>query len=234
MSQDDWPAATNPPTASGFSRLERTLLGDQIVDLLRERIISGRLRPGTPLVERELAQQLGVSRIPVRDALMQLEAEGLVVSKANGRCVIDLTERDIRELYQVRLVLEKLAVRLAAQNACNDTCEAMTCKLREMHDAIGNDNAEVYSRSDLEIHRLIWQHSGNAHLVRILNSMVGPIFMLVARHSAHYDWMETLQLHEDLVARIMAGEADAAEASMMRHTENARERSLRLFARGLL
>ena len=227
------PASTSTLKMEGV-KLDRTLLSDQIVDVLRDRIINGQIQPGTPLVERELAEQLGVSRIPVRDALMELETEGLVVSRSNGRCVIELTERDIRELYQVRLALEKLAVRLAAQNACSEHCEAIKRALAEMQQAVQRGDSDTYRKSDLEIHQLLWQQAGNAHLVRILSSMVGPIFMLVARHSAHYDWTETLHLHEDLVDRIFAGDADEAEASMERHTENARQRSLKLYARGLL
>lgn len=215
-------------------KLERNLLGDQIVDLLRERIIGGRLRPGTPLVERELAAQLGVSRIPVRDALMQLESEGLVVAKSNGRCVIEITERDIHELYQVRLVLEKLAVRLAAENASEADIAALCNKAQEMQRAIADNDRLAYRRNDLETHRLIWEMSGNAHLVRTLHAMLGPIFMLVSRHADHFDWSETRSLHEELITCICAGKADGAEVSIERHIENAHQRSLKLFARGLL
>ena len=233
MVPDETSAMVSSPSIE-LVKLERTLLGDRIVDILREQIISGRLHPGTPLTERELAEQLGVSRIPVRDALMQLEAEGLVVGTSNGRRVIELTERDILELYQVRLTLEKLAIRLAAQNACSEHCDALQRALEAMRVAVKRGDSDTYRKSDLEIHRLLWQQSGNAHLVRILTSMVGLIFMFVARSSAHYDWTETLRLHEDLVGRIMAGDADAAEASMERHTEQSRQRSLMLLARGLL
>jgi len=215
-------------------KLERTLLGDQILDILREQIISGRILPGTPLVERELAEQLGVSRIPVRDALMQLETEGLVISRSNGRCVIELTERDIRELYQVRLALEKLAVRLAAQNASATDRVALCDKGREMARAIADNDRHAYRRNDLDTHRLIWQMSGNTHLVRALQAMLGPIFMLVSRHADHFDWSETRSLHEELIGCICAGDATGAEANIERHIENARQRSLKLFAGGLL
>ncbi len=234
MPQGDSPTLIAEPSLGGLFRLERHLLGAQIVELLRERIISGYLRPGTPLVERELAEQLGVSRIPVREALMQLEAEGLVVGKPNGRCVIELTERDIQELYEVRLVLEKLAVRLAAQKASAADRAALEEKAYEMQRAIANNDRRLYRRNDLETHRLIWRMSGNAHLMRVLQSMVGPIFMLVSRHAEHFDWSETRSLHEELISCICAGDAAGAEANIERHIENARQRSLRLFARGLL
>ena len=228
------PAAS--PLSFAFDRvkLERNFLGDQIVDILRERIISGRLHPGTPLIERELAEQLGVSRIPVRDALMQLEAEGLVVGKPSGRCVIELTERDIRELYQVRMTLEKLAVRLAAQNATAADRTALCDKAREMQQAVASNDRQTYRRNDMETHRLIWEISGNTHLVRALQAMLGPIFMLVSRHADHFDWSETRSLHEDLIGCICAGDVAGADANIERHIENARERSLKLFAGGLL
>jgi DNA-binding GntR family transcriptional regulator len=221
-------------TLISWPKPERNLLKDQVVDLLRAQILSGKLPPGTPLVERELAEQLGVSRVPARDALMQLEAEGLVVSKPAGRSVIALTERDIDELYQVRMALEKLAARQAAANISPQNRQALARLVEQMRKAVENGDQTAYAGSDLEIHRLIWQQSGNAHLMRVLSRMIGPIFMLVSRHIYHYDWSETMHLHEDLADRIGAGDADAAEASMERHTENARQRSLRLYSQGLL
>ncbi len=98
-------------------KLERTLLKSQVADLLRSQIINGHIPPGTPLVERGLAEALRISRVPVRDALLELEKEGLVVCTAtNRRSVIRLSKRDIHELYEVRLQLEVLAVEQAARN----------------------------------------------------------------------------------------------------------------------
>ena len=91
-------------------KLLRVSLKDQAADILRDQIISGEISPGSKLVEREVAELLGISRAPARDALMQLEKEGLVVSQLDARYVIELTERDIRELHAIRLVLERLAV----------------------------------------------------------------------------------------------------------------------------
>jgi DNA-binding GntR family transcriptional regulator len=220
--------------ASELPKPERNLLKDQIVDALRDRILSGLIPPATPLSERELAEQLGVSRIPVRDALIQLEGEGLIVSKSNGRSVIQLTKQDIEQMYQVRVVLERLAARLAALNATEEQHCALLQKSTAMADAVARRDPRAYQRSDMEIHRLIWQASANQHLVKTLHGMVGPIFMLMARHVTHYDWAETHHLHVDLIQRIVEGDPDAAEASMERHPENARQRSLRLFAMGKL
>ncbi len=209
-------------------KLERSNLKDQATELLREHITSGRIPPGSKLVEREVADSLGISRAPARDALMQLEKEGLVVSRRDARYVIQVNERDIRELYQLRLVLEKLAVRLAAENTSPSNRAALLAIVEGMEQAYLNKDNSTFTQSDVELHTLIWQQANNRHLNKTLDSMIGPIFMFVANNAEHYDWQETLDLHRELVDCINSGDADAASASMERHLANAFERSLHI------
>src|SRR3954464_8265038 len=110
-------------------RLDRNSLKDQSTELLRTYIIGGRIPPGTKLAERELADLLGISRMPARDALMDLEREGLVVSKPNGRYVIEVSQQDVQNLLQVRLELERLAVTLAAQHTSSANRAALETNL---------------------------------------------------------------------------------------------------------
>jgi len=117
-------------------RLDRNSLKDQSTELLRTYIIGGRIPPGTKLAERELADLLGVSRMPARDALMDLEREGLVVSRPNGRYVIELHSQDIEQLFEIRLVLERLAVSAAAANHSEQNDAALRANLAEMAAAI--------------------------------------------------------------------------------------------------
>ena len=210
-------------------RLERNLLKDRATDLLREHIIGGRIAPGAKLIEREVAEALGVSRMPVHDALVQLEKEGLVVSRADARYVITLSEKDIRELYQVRLVLERLAVELTARRAGPPEVRLLEAHMAAMRSAADRRDQGTYSEEDVAMHRLIWQLSGNRHLLHTLNAMIGPIFMFVAGNADRYDWEETLNLHEELVRLISAGDEGSAVASIERHLDNALERSLRSF-----
>ena len=213
-------------------RLARALLRDQTTELLREYIVSGRIPPGTRLVEREVGALLGVSRAPVRDALLELEQEGLVVTKTDGRFVIKLTRQDVRELYQVRLVLEGLAVKLAAQNTSPDNRAHLDHALQEMAEAVAKHDRSGHVKADVEMHWLVWEQAGNRHLLRMLSSMIGPVFMFVANNADAYDWQETLGLHEDLVTCINAGDVDAAVASIGRHLDNALHRSLQVFQDG--
>jgi len=215
-------------------KVERRLLKNQVLEVLRDCLLSGQFSPGTPLIEREWAERLGVSRNPVREALMQLESEGLVVSKPGGRYVVTLAERDINELYQVRLLLERLAVRLAAQNVNDEAARLLVEQSQLMARAIAQNDVIAYRRSDVETHRVIWRASGNRHLHRALETLLGPIFMLVARHAEHFDWSETYALHEELVNYIVRRCPDEAEQSIERHIQNAWQRSLRLHAMGLL
>lgn len=205
----------------GVLQLQRALLKDQATDLLRDHIVSGRLPPGGKLVERDVAELLGISRAPVRDALIQLETEGLVVTKPNGRHVVELNDRDIRELHQVRSALEKLAVELAAQSITPDNRQALVAKLRDMQEAIGRRDRLAYIKSDVDLHRLIWQQAGNSHLYTILNSMAGRIAVSVSSNAEFYDWEETLAVHEELVNCINAGDAPGAINSVAQHMANA-------------
>src|SRR5215212_5438146 len=152
-------------------RLDRNSLKDQSTELLRSYIISGRIPPGTKLAERELAHLLGISRMPARDALMDLEREGLVVSKPNGRYVIELSQTDVQNLLQVRLELEKLAVTLAAQHTSPVYQAALEANLQQMRAAIQQNDRNAYVKSDLEAHQLIWQQAHNPYLLKMLHSI---------------------------------------------------------------
>jgi len=209
--------------------LARKSLKDQAIELLRDYIVGGSIPPGTKIVEREVADLLGISRAPVRDALMELEKEGLVVTKSSGRYVIELTERDVRELYQVRLALERLAAELAAQNTCPENRAALTATLEAMRAAVAEGDRSKHVAADVEMHWLVWKQADNEHLLYMLNSMIGPVFMFVANNADEFDWQETLALHEDLAESVNSGDPAAAAQSIEQHLDNALQRSLRIF-----
>ena len=212
-------------------RLDRNSLKDQSTELLRSYIISGRIPPGTKLAERELADLLGISRMPARDALMDLEREGLVVSRPNGRYVIELNREDVEQLFQVRLVLERMAVSEAAANHTPEHCATLQANLARMADAIARGDRDAYVRSDLEAHQLIWQQANNPYLLKLLGSIVGPIFMFIASHTEFQTkWQETHQLHEELADAICAGDAERAMRSIEAQMENSVQLSHRIFA----
>ena len=220
------------PEADRRPKLERALLKDQAIELLRDHIVSGRFPPGTKLVEREVAELLGVSRAPARDALRELESEGLVVSKSTGRHVIKITRQDVRELYQVRLVLEKLAVELATQNRSPERDAALTQALEGMRAAVAQHDRSRHVSADVAMHVLVWKQADNRHLLNMLRSIIGPVLVFVASNADTFNWQETLALHEDMAASVIAGQTEAAVQSIEHHLENAVQRSLHVFQNG--
>lgn len=213
-------------------RIDRNSLKTQSTDLLRSQIISGRIPQGTRLVEQELADLLGISRMPARDALVNLEHEGLVVSKPHGRYVIQLDKRDVEQLFQVRLVLERLAVAQAAQQRSPAADAALQVNLQEMRKAVAQNDQDAYAQSDLEAHQIIWQQANNPYLLKMLNSIIGPIFMFIASHTEfQMNWHETLQLHEELADALIAGDSTQAMQSIEVQLQQSLQLSLRVFER---
>jgi DNA-binding GntR family transcriptional regulator len=218
--------------ANAPARLDRNLLKDQAAEALREMIIKGKISPGTKLIERELAEHLGISRMPVQIALTQLEKEGLVVTCPDGHYVIQLSRQDVSDLYKVRLLLERGAAELAAEHTNSHNAEQLSNMQKALDEAVKRKDSQAYIRIDVEMHRAIWLQANNPHLVKALNSMIGPMFMFIANSADHFDWNETLHLHQDLVNSINSGNPVLAGESITRHLDNALHRSMRAFESG--
>jgi GntR family transcriptional regulator of gluconate operon len=228
---ENHPAASVDPYSLNQFEGERVLLRDQVIERLRSHIVNGHFSPGTKLVERKVAEWLGVSRIPARDALLQLEQEGLVETRSTGRHVIEFTEEDIRELYQVRGALERVAAELAAQNTCPDGRAALTDCLAAMREAVAHQDRSQYVAADVEMHWLIWRQAGNKYLLRLLGSMIGPIYMFVANNidATNRDWEGTFALHESLAKSISSGNVAASIESLDLHMQSALRNSLQAY-----
>jgi DNA-binding GntR family transcriptional regulator len=209
--------------------VKRSLLKDQIADLLREKILIGQIPQGTRMVERDIANVLNVSRIPVRDALLQLESEGLIENFSSGRKVITLKEKDLIQINQIRTELEKLAVKLFIQIADQTTIDGLDELLREMNDAFQKRDLRRFIDCDIRIHQYIWKHNNNEHLNRILNSLLGPISIIVSNHATKFDWEKTKLLHDELIACIKKGDIMASEKSIEIHMADSLERSMICF-----
>ena len=159
--------------------------------------------------------------------MIELQKEGLIESNSNRRCVVDLSERDIRELSQVRLALETVAVELAAENSSSENRTELLDNLERMRIALAKRDQRDFPRLDIEAHRLIWQQSENRHLLATLKTIVGPIFMVVFQNAEHHDWSATLELHTDLIRHINVGDKRGARESVKEHLDEAASRALR-------
>jgi DNA-binding GntR family transcriptional regulator len=211
-------------------KIDRNSLKDQALDRIKQLIVKGHIASGAKITERDIAELLGISRMPVRDALMDLERQGLIISRPGGRFVIQLTRDDVLNLYQVRQVLERLAVQLAAEKTNPENAALLWQKVQEIEMAVQMNDVVAYSESDLDLHRLVWQQANNPQLLHMLNSIIGPIFMFIANQTKlQENWLESLELHRALVDAICAGDVDRAIKSMDLHMQNSLDLSMQVF-----
>jgi DNA-binding GntR family transcriptional regulator len=212
-------------------RLDRDLLKDRAAELLRDHIGSGRIPEGTKLTEREVSRLLGISRMPAHEALTILEAEGLVVSRPDGRYVIELTEKDVRDIHALRLALERLAVELAAERSSPRNRKTLEARLEGLEEAVASGNPEACTKSDMALHRAIWEQAENPHLLRVLDTVLGAIFVLADRVKLYgsEDYERMLDGHRRLVERVAAGDVEGAGEVLERHLRMSLAESLRTF-----
>lgn len=145
---------------------ERETIEQQVARTLRALIVDGELPEGTPLVQRDLAQQLGVSPTPVRAGLSQLEREGFVAVTPTGRAVVSrLTREDFEEIYAARLGLEGLAARLGADAVGRGEIAHMKATLRVLRRLAAEQNVQEYLRQRWEFHATCYRASGRQRLV---------------------------------------------------------------------
>jgi len=214
--------------ARSLPRIKTELVAEKVRRAIRQYVLSGSIEPGTQLVESQLAEQLGVSRAPVREALQRLESEGLVeYVPGKGVTVPDITEEDLREIYKVRSALEAVAMGLAVERVDADDLTALSSMLEAMQQAAAEGDAERVSAIDLELHEKIWEISGNRRLQRLLTSMADQIQMFLALNTSIYeDLLDNCLEHETLLAALSSGSVKDAEQLMVDHIDDAGERTI--------
>jgi DNA-binding GntR family transcriptional regulator len=215
--------ATMPLDVLKTLRNERALeskIDLAIAPLIREAIVSGALPPGTRLSEGQLARRLGVSRTPVRQALVQLEHERLVVIVPHmGASVRPITADDVREIYEVRIAIEVLATKLAIARMTLVGKAQLNEAVDRLRRSTGSQDAFAAALDGL--HLLIMHLSGNRTLQQIYEGLVGPIRrfrridLRVREHIGR-----SLRGNVRVVRAILAGQ-DAASELMERHLRRA-------------
>ena len=194
-------------------------LGEQLLDQLRALIVRGEIRPGTHLVEGALAEQYGVSRGPVRDALRQLEIEGLVESRKRGAFVRGLTEADLVELYAVRQTLEAMAVRETITRLADADWRPVDDAVAAMRAAAAAVDPVGFGAADLDFHSAFYVIGGNRRLTATWG-LHRPIFAAMLEvTNTDRDLGPVAQDHADLSSTIRSGEVEAALAALAVHLD---------------
>jgi DNA-binding GntR family transcriptional regulator len=197
--------------------------------LILEAIDSHFYKPGDRLVESELADRLGVSRTPVREALQRLETQSLLTRDGRSLIVASLDHTQMAELYVVRGTLEGLAARLAARHATPEEV-AVLCDMLKADQALKND-PDALARANRRFHKQIHLASHNRFLVQQLD-LVHRSMALLANTSiaAEGRGSDTLEEHGRIVDAIAAGDGEAADAALRAHISEAFVTRLRLDA----
>lgn len=160
-----------------FEPIETTTLNERVVQVVRDAILTGKLRPGTRLNETRLARELRMSRIPLREALQRLEEQGLLVNvPRKGRFVVSLTDEEVQKINSVRLLLEVEALTLCRAKIVRSQEAELASLVYKWEDNISAMNASEGAELDSHIHQTIWSFTGNEYILKTLTSLTLPLF----------------------------------------------------------
>lgn len=218
------------PDPFELSPTPRRVLVDDVVDAIRDAILSGRIPPGARLIEEDLATMLKVSRGPVRQAIFRLHGEGLVVHEPHrGASVVGVSEEDISDIYGLRTALERLAAEQACLRADETDLAAMDAVLerfeRAPRDAI---TRQFVARLDVEFHDALFRASHSPRLFRAWETLRSQLMLfLMLRDALPDDYPDSwLRDHRKLFAAVRSREGVKAAALIEKHIGSARERLL--------
>jgi DNA-binding GntR family transcriptional regulator len=198
--------------------------------LILEAIEGGTYKPGDRLVESELAERLGVSRTPVREALQRLETQAMLTRDGRSLIVASLDHNQLAELYAVRTELEGLAARLAARHATDEEIRVLKSMVAEDRALLGGD-PRALSRANKRLHKQIHLASHNRFLVQQLD-LVHRSMALMATTSFAAEGRDEVGLaeHHEIVEAIAARDAERAYQALRTHISRAFETRLRVEA----
>jgi len=199
-----------------------TTLKSHIFQGLRDAIVSGRYRPGDRLNESKIAREFGISRIPVREALLQLQEHGLVMNhERRGMFVTRLSDEDVQRINSLRVVLEAEALKLCRLKISKQDAARLTHVVERME--AWTERTEMDAAAlDLEFHRTLWEAAGNPYLTRALDSLVTSLFAHKALEYVSADLQRwSLHHHRALLDVALGNSNIEPEAAIVFHMRTA-------------
>lgn len=203
-------------------------IADQIFEQLEREILSGKYPRNTVLSELGLSKELGVSRTPVREAIRRLEQEDILEESGKGMVVVGITADDMRDMFEIRLRIEGEAARRAALNISDDRLRALReiLDLQRFYSEKGGENSsDQIKNMDSQFHELVYRACESRPYIRTLLPLHKRMMkMRKASVSKYSHAMQSLEEHEAIYDALLKHDPDAAEAAILAHTRNARER----------
>lgn len=205
-------------------------LRDVVFETLREAIIKGILKSGERLMESQLAEEMGVSRTPVREAIRKLELEGfIVVIPRKGAYVSEMSYKDVHEVYEIRAALESLACGLAAERATAGEIEEMERYLVEESDYLYNDDLLLTVKTDIGLHELIYNATRNEKIMSLTSNLKEQVYRLRSTSIILPGRKkQSLVEHQGIVEAISQHQVELAQKLGQEHIEHAEQAMLEL------
>ncbi len=204
-------------------------LREVICESLRNAIKNGKLKPGERLMEVQLAEELGISRTPVREAIRKLEQEGYVIMlPRRGTYVSSVSVHDVQEIFEIRTALEKLSTGLAARRIENEELEQLQKLLTKIEGYIEKHDIDNIVKTDIEFHDLLYKVSRNERLSGIISNLKEQLSRFRTLSMSYPGRLEeTLEEHREMVEAIASGDVEAAREAAERHMVRAEETLLK-------
>jgi len=197
--------------------IQRDSISGRVKKWISERILDGSYPPGHRLVELSIARELKTSQGPVREALRELEASGLVASERyRGTRVRQVSERELQEAYQVRILIEQHAAELAVP-LFKENAARLKMVIDAAHEAAQKGDIQSFARHNADFHRQIVEASGNSILLRIWDSLQAEIRTQVFLSKESYDPLKGERLHEEILKAFEKGDGRLAGRILKRH-----------------
>ena len=197
-------------------------LRDVVFNTLRQAILKGELAPGERLMEIQLAQKLGVSRTPIREAIRKLELEGLVLMiPRKGAIVAEITVQDLEDVLEVRMALEELAVKIACKRITQEQLEEIKRRSAEFCKTLYGDDVAACAQADMAFHDAIYEATGNRRLVQILNNLREQMYRYRLEYIKDEDKRHILLVeHDQILKALSLRHVHEAKIAIREHIDN--------------
>ena len=194
----------------------------QLTTLLREKILSGELKPGERLMEIQLANKLGVSRTPIREAIRKLELEGLVLMiPRKGAEVAEITEKNLRDVLEVRCALEELAVQLACDRIDEEGVKELRAAADTFRKVLDRDDITQIAQADVAFHDVIFKATDNKRLIQLLNNLREQMYRYRIEYLKKKEcYPQILHEHQEIIESIAGRDKERATNVTGIHIKN--------------
>ena len=197
-------------------------LRDVVFNTLRQAILRGELKPGERLMEIQLANKLGVSRTPIREAIRKLELEGLVLMiPRKGAEVAEITEKSLKDVLEIRRALEDLAVRLACEKITKEELKELKKAGDDFKRVLKSQDITEVAEADVRFHDVIYMATDNPKLIQLLNNFREQMYRFRVEYLKKAEVRpQLLAEHDEIIKYITEGNKEEASRVVTRHIEN--------------